>query len=216
MNWTGSVHGGTLNRTGSIRGDTMNWTGSTEARRQNCAPVCCRDRSPSWHDWDRGTVGTVRERSRRLCTPLPAATLRSTGRSACSSLPAPRVGSHEPRPAPQLAHQTVHRYCSALRAAESELGEREGQASAHRAASSRQANGHASVRMYAPYFGRVDGTITALGSFSRGWKKNWFFTYLIALWQQTKLQGRIEILIKVTSHIVQQESQTIHENCLQE
>jgi hypothetical protein len=108
-------------------------------------------------------VGTVRERTRRVRTPLPAATLWGSDRSTRPALPAPCAGAHQPRPAPQLAHQVVLRYCSAFRAVEPELGDWEGQASAHRAGSSRQANGRSSVKMHAPYFGRVAGTLTPLG-----------------------------------------------------
>jgi hypothetical protein len=156
-----------------MRGNTstMKRTSSADAQWRNQLDwwsrcICCRDRPPSWHDWGGVPVGTVRERPRRLRTPLPAATLRGTGGSARPALPAPRAGTHQLRPAAQLSHKTVLRYCSA----QPELGDREGQASAHRAATSRQANGYASVRMYAPYLARVAGTITALGSLSRGWK----------------------------------------------
>lgn len=108
-------------------------------------------------------MGTVRERARWVRAPLPAATLWGTGRSARPALPATYAGAHQPRPTPQLAHQTVLRYYSAFRAVEPELGDWEGQVSAHRAGSSRQANGQSSVKMYAPYFGRVGEMFTALG-----------------------------------------------------
>jgi hypothetical protein len=140
--------------------NALNWFCSWQCNQVNCSAdalywlstclyaewcVCCRDRSPSWHDWDGAPVGTVRERTRRLRPPLPAATLCSTGRSAHPALPATCARPHQPRPTPELAHEIVLRYSSEFRAGESERGDREGWLSPRRAASCRQANGHASA-----------------------------------------------------------------------